>query len=132
MMSVFWKSVAGVLIALILWLCLEKHNKDISLLLTLAVCAMIIITALSFLHPIVSFLQKIQKIGNIDSDLYTVLIKAVGIGVLSELSALVCKDAGNDALGKTLQLLASSVILWMAIPLFNTLISLIEDILKTV
>jgi len=90
---------------------------------------MIIITALSFLHPIVSFLQKIQKIGNIDSDLYTVLIKAVGIGVLSELSALVCKDAGNASAGKALQILSAIVVLWISIPIFEKILSLLDKIL---
>ena len=129
MISIFWKSLAGVFVALILWLCLDRHNKDISLLLTFAVCAMIITAALSFLQPITTFLQKIQKLGNIDYNLYAVIIKIVGIGILSEIASLVCKDAGNASLGKALQLVSAVTVLWLSIPIFEEMLSLLEKIL---
>ena len=45
-MNVFIKAVAGVLIALILWISLGKQNKDFSVLLTLMVCAMVFMVAM--------------------------------------------------------------------------------------
>ena len=73
-MSVFWKAAAGVLTALILWISLNKHGKDISVLMTMAVCAMVIIAAVSFLQPIVNFLRKIQSVGNLDGELLSVIL----------------------------------------------------------
>jgi hypothetical protein len=50
--------------------------------------------------------------------------------MLAEITELVCKDAGNNTLGKALQILSTSVILWLSIPLFNELISLIQSVMN--
>lgn len=131
-MDIFIKAAGGVLVALVLHLILAKQGKDISLLLTIAVCCMVASSAVSYLDPVIVFFEKLQTLGQIDSGMLEIILKAVGIGLLSEITCLICTDAGNAALGKTLQLLASAVILWMSVPLFNSLISLVEEVLGSV
>lgn len=128
-MSIFLKATAGVLMTVVLCLTLSKQTKDLSALLTMAVCCMVVTAAITYLEPVVGFFEKLQSIGNLDSDMLRILFKAVGMGLLAEITALICSDAGNAALGKALKLLASAVILWISIPLFNSLIELVEDIL---
>ena len=128
-MNVFLRAIAGVLIALILWIILGKQNKDFSILLTLVVCTMIFAASVSFLQPLVQFIKRIQQLSEIDSDLVSVVIKAVGIGIIGEICCLICKDAGNESMGKALQLLSTSVILWISIPIFEKLLSLLENVL---
>ena len=131
-MSLLLKASAGVLTALILWLTLNKHAKDMSVLLTLAVCAMVVTVSIGFLQPVVSFLRRIQELGNLDSDLLSVVLKVVGIGLITEIATLICKDAGNESMGKALQLLSTVAVLWMSIPVFERLLSLLDKILGTV
>ena len=64
--------------------------------------------------------------------LIAILLKAVGIGILSEITCMICTDSGNAALGKVIQFLTSAVILWLCIPLFTQLIELIEGVLGAV
>ena len=131
-MDIFLKAVACALIAVVLCLVLAKQGKDISLVITIAVCCMIITAAISYLNPVIAFVDRLQTLGQLNSGMLEVLLKAVGIGLLTEISALACSDAGNASLGKALQLLASAVILWIAIPLLNELIELIKRILEAV
>lgn len=131
-MNEFLKASAGILTALILWLSLTKYNKENSVLLTLAVCAMVISVSLVFLQPIIDFLRTLQNMGELDTDLISVVLKAVGIGLISEISALVCKDAGNESMGKALQLLSSILVLWMSIPVFEKLLTLLDNVLGSV
>jgi len=128
-MNVFIKVIAGVLIALILGIVLEKPGKDLALLLTLTACAMVLIAAVNYLQPVMDFVQRLQVIGKLDSEILEILTKVVGIGLIAEITGLICTDAGNGALGKTLQVLAAVVILWLSIPILNQLLSLIETIL---
>ena len=128
-MNVFIKVIAGVLIALILGIVLEKPGKDLALLLTLTACAMVLIAAVNYLQPVMDFVQRLQVIGKLDSEILESLTKVVGIGLIAEITGLICTDAGNGALGKTLQVLAAVVILWLSIPILNQLLSLIETIL---
>lgn len=131
-MDVFIKATIGVLITLVLYLILARQGKDISTLLVVAVCCMVAAAAMNFLEPVVEFLRKLQTLGQLDSEMLRLILRAVGIGLLAEITGLICADAGNAALGKILQILASAVILWMSVPLFTSLIELVEEILVSV
>lgn len=131
-MDVFLKTVAGVLTAVILWLCVNKDNKGVSVLLTLAVCIMVVSVSAAFLRPIIDFIYKIQFIGELDEDLLAVVLKVVGIGLLAEISMMICKDAGNETMAKSLQILSAAVVIWMSIPVFERLLTLLDNILGTI
>lgn len=131
-MDNFVKATAGVLIALIISMVLSKQGKDFSILLTVLVCSIISITALNYLEPVITFFDRLQILGELDPSFIRILLRSVGIGIIAEISGLICTDAGNAALGKTLQILAGAVILWMSVPLFTNIIELIEEILVSV
>ena len=131
-MEIVLKAAAGALISVVLGLVVTRHSKESALLLTVAVCCMITAAMLTYLSPALEFFQKLKLIGNLDSDILSILLKSTGIALLSEITSLICTDAGNAALGKVLQLLAAVVILWLSIPLLNRLIDLLENILVSV
>lgn len=131
-MDTFLKATGGILIALILCLILTKQSKDISVLLTVLVCCMVSAVAIGYLEPVFDFFNKLESIANIDKQMLSVIVKAVGIGLLSEIVSLICTDSGNASLGKIVQILASCVILWLSIPLFTSLIELAEEILVAI
>ena len=128
-MDVYLKAIAGVLIAVILGVCVSKYNKDISLLLSITVCSMVAFVAASFLQPITEFIKSLQSLGNLNLEIVGIILKAVGVGILSEVTCMICADSGNNALAKVIQLLSSIVILWLMLPLLTMLLSLTEEIL---
>ena len=128
-MDLFLKAAAAVLLAVILYLVVNSHSKELAVLLTLAVCAMVVAAAGKFMQPVLVFAENLQSVGRLNSEYLSILLKVVGIGLLAEIAALVCNDAGNATLGKVLQMLASCVILWLSLPLLNGLIELVQEIL---
>lgn len=128
-MDTIIKATAGALISLILSLVLSKNNKDVSMLLSTAVCCMLGILAFTCFQPVMEFMRRLQVAGELNTEFVSLLLKASGIYILSEIAALICTDAGNAALGKTLQFLATALILYMSLPMFSQLLSLIETIL---
>lgn len=131
-MDLFAKVIGGVLISVVLYLALSKQSKELSVLLSLAVCCMVAAAAISYLEPVITFFEKLQTIAQLDTSLMLIILRAVGIGILSEIAALICIDAGNAALGKTLQIFACGAVLWMSVPLFTNLIDLVEEILISI
>jgi stage III sporulation protein AD len=129
-MDAFWKAIAAVLIAVIFGVFLQRQGKEAALLLTLTVCAMVAFLAVSYLDPVISFLEKLQALGGLDRGMVTVLLKAVGIGLISEICTAICSDSGNAALGKILQLLSAVMVLWLALPLLERLLDLLQKILE--
>lgn len=128
-MDIFLKATAGVLLCTVICLSMAKQGKDFSLILSIIVCVMVVIAALSFIDPIISFFSKLQSLAGWQDDMLKILLKAVGIGILSEITALICNDAGNAAMGKTLQTLATCAVLWLSLPLITQLVEILENIL---
>lgn len=129
-MNTFIKIAASVLIASLLTLILSKQGKDFSVLLMIAVCCMTAVITMQYMEPIIDLLQKLSNLANLDVQMLKILIKSVGIGILAEITSLLCADCGNATLGKSIQLFAAVLILYFSIPLFTKLIDLISDILS--
>ena len=131
-MGLYLRVCGGVLITLILILILGSKGRETGILLATAVCCMGTMAAVSYLEPVLHFLNQLTEIGGLDSELVSILLKAAGIGLLTELSALVCTDSGNGSLGKTLQILGSAVMLWLCLPMFTMLMEVLKGILGSV
>lgn len=131
-MNTFLKITAGILITALLSLVLSKQNKDFSILLVLAVCCMTFTITMQYLEPVIELLQRLSNLTNLDTAMFKILLKSVGIGILAEIVSLICADSGSATLGKTIQILATVIILYLSTPLFDKLIVLIEDILSVI
>lgn len=128
-MEKYFVAVAGILLTVILSLTLRKQNGELALLLSICGCVLVFGVAVSFLKPILEFLQNLRQIAALDNKMLAILLKVTGVAFLSEIVTTVCADAGNAALGKTLQLLASLVILYVSLPMMTALLELVEKIL---
>ena len=127
-MVLFWKAAAGALITVVLGLALG-NNRDFSMMLSLAACTMLSILALTYLEPILEFLRELESISQLQGDMLSILMKSAGIGLVAEIAAVICADAGNASLGKTLQFLGTGVILCLSLPILRTMLELIQKIL---
>ena len=126
-MELFWKAAAGVLIALVLGQALRE--KDMGLMLSMAVTTMVGLILLSYLQPVVVFLHSLQTMGEMEGNMLEILLKSLGIGIVTEITEMVCKDSGNASLGQAMQILGTAVILWLSLPIFHTLMQMLENIL---
>ena len=129
-MDTYFKAVGATLVAVIFILVLRREGREIGQLLSVLACVLVAMVALSYFRPIADFIQTLKRIGNLNGEMVSILLKVVGISVTAEVAALLCDDSGNSALGKTLQLLATAVILCLSVPLLNQLLGLIEGILE--
>lgn len=131
-MEQFFRVVALVLLAVVFVLILKNSNRGIGELLSLLVCCMVLMAAVNYLSPVIQFVESIQSISGLDGELLKILLKVVGISVTAEIASLLCEDAGNSAMGKTLQIFATAVILCLSLPMLTSLLQLIEGILKRI
>ena len=128
-MELYLQSIALVLIAAILGLMLHSQHKSMAALLSLGVCCIICVSAVRYLTPVMDLLKQLQQLAGISGQMVSILLKAAGIGLLSELAGLICTDAGDNALGKTVHFLSSGVILWISLPLLEQLLTLLQEVL---
>lgn len=131
-MDTILKAIGATLISVILGIVLSKQGKDFALLLTVTVCTMVAAAAILHLTPVVNFIQRLEQIGDLNDEMIGILLKCVGISIVTEIAALICIDAGQSAMGKGLQLLGTAVVLCLSIPIFSGLLDLVEDIIQAI
>lgn len=128
-MERFLQAAAGVMAATVLWIFLSKQGKEYALILSLGACSLVLLMFFQFFRPVVELLHRLQDLGDLQPEWLSVMLKALGIGLVVEMSSLICADAGNAALGKTMQILGAAAVLWLSIPLINSLLELLQQIL---
>ena len=128
-MTVYLQVCGAVLLAVIMVLALKSHNKETGTILAIAVCCMVALAALHYLQPVLTFLESLERLAGLDGNMVTTLLKVTGIGIIAEISNLVCKDAGNESMGKSMQLRGTAVILYLSMPRCAALLELLQKIL---
>lgn len=128
-MTLFLQVCGAVLLSVILILTLKSNAKDIASILTIAACCTVALAAMHYLRPVLDFLHVLEHLGNLHNGMTKILLKVTGIGIVTELAVLICKDAGSESLGKTMQLLGTAVVLYLSMPMFTALIELLQRIL---
>ena len=126
-MSEFWKTTSIVLLTVILGLAVGKTERDISAVLSLVAACIAAGVAVTILEPVLNYLWELQRLYDLPEGLVSVLLKAVGIALVAELSSAVCTDAGNALLGRMLQILGGAVVLSLSVPMFRTLMTIIKE-----
>lgn len=125
-MGIYWKVIAGILVSVVLCLSVDR---GIGAVLAISVCVMGMIVALEFARPILTLMQRMEAMADLSSDYGSVLYKVLGIGLTSEVAGMLCADTGNGAMGKMLKLLSHILILWLSVPLIESILSIIQQIL---
>ena len=128
-MDDFWKTTALVLLAVILSLSLDKTERDISAVMGIVALCIAACAAVTILNPVLNYLVELQRLFHLPDDLISILMKAVGIALVAELSASICADAGNASLGKMLQILGGAAVLTLSVPMFRTLMTIIKEMI---
>lgn len=109
---------------------LNKHGNEFALVITIILCCFLFGYTLEYLKSVISLSEKLRELSGINVQIFKILIKSVGIGLLSEIVMLICNDVGYSAIGKAVQLAGGITILWLSIPLFDNLLDLVEKILN--
>lgn len=128
-MDDFWKTTALVLLTVILSLSLDKTERDISAVMGIIALCIAACAAVTILNPVLNYLVELQRLFHLPDDLISILLKAVGIALVAELSASICADAGNASLGKMLQILGGAAVLTLSVPMFRTLMTIIKEMI---
>lgn len=129
-MENFFQAVSGVLVTIVLSQLLSNQNKSWASLLSMGVCAMVLFLGTLCLEPVVHFLEELEQLGNLQSDLVKILLKVSGIGIVTEITVMLCADSGNSSLAQSIRILSAGLILFLSLPIFRALLSLIQDILE--
>lgn len=127
-----YKAAGIAMIAVVLSLYIGKQMPDMAVLITIAACGIILLYGANYMEAVISFVHELTEVAQIDEIYLNTLLKCTGIGLVAEISALLCTDAGHASMGKALQITSVCCILWTALPIFTCLMDLLNRILGEV
>ena len=110
-------------------LVLRPTRPEIAALVSIAGCLVVLFMFVQSLSGVIVSIQNIVSRTGIRSDVFSALLKIIGIGYITEFSASICKDAGNDSMAQKVLLAGKVIILVLALPIVNNLIDIVVGIL---
>lgn len=117
--------VVGVLIALPL----RSYKSEYSLFISMAVCTCIFVYLISKLEIVLSYVDTIRSMIQVDNRYITMVIKMIGITYIAEFSVDICKDAGYQAIATQVEMFAKMSILLISMPVLMAFIETIGEFL---
>lgn len=104
---------------------IKELKPELSFLVSMAGSLVIILIVLSSFNTVIHLFDIIVKKTNINSELFSLILKIIGIGYLAEFAANICLDAGNKSVADKIILGGKIVILVKCFPIINSLIDII-------
>ncbi len=120
------------LITAVAALVLKSTKPELALAVTIAGSVILLLFAFEILRGSLTIFQRITEVTGIQSSLVKILLKMVGIGYLVEFSSGILSDFGQNALADKLVFCGKIIILVLAVPIIESLLTLILKLLELV
>ena len=118
-------AVAGVTVVTII----RKWNADFIPLVRLCIAILLAAIIFAMATPLVSYLQSLTALSGV-SGYAGVLIKALGIAVLTQCCAELCRESGESGAAGGVELAGKVEILLLCLPLINEILATAKELLS--
>ena len=106
----------------------QKTNKESALLISLGTAAVLLLFLLERAGPVLQQVEDLAASGPLEGEAVGLMLRAVGITVVGQVVARLCKDAGESALAYTVELAARAAVLAAALPALGRLLKYLGEI----
>lgn len=106
----------------------QKTNKEYALLISLGTAAVLLLFLLERAGPVLQQEEDLAASGPLEGEAVGLMLRAVGITVVGQVVARLCKDAGESALAYTVELAARAAVLAAALPALGRLLKYLGEI----
>ncbi len=130
-MEVIFKIIAVGLITCLATMIIKPIRSDFAVIIAIVGGMIIIFMVINYLSSVFETFREIIGITGLNSSLYTLLLKIIGIGYLVEFTAGICSDTGNSSLGDKVLLGGKIIILVMALPIITDILQIIMELLPS-
>lgn len=125
MLPVAAAALLGALCAVLL----RREAGELALLLAVVTSLVVLTMAASGCGELLALLGTLAETANIPDALLAPLLKVLGIEVVTNLSAHICRDAGEGGVAAAVELAGAVCALYTAIPVIQAVLILIEELL---
>ena len=108
---------------------IKKIKPELSILIILTGCCLILLSIVGSLKTAFSGVNGIFSLLNFDSNIVKCVFKILGVGYLVEFGASICNDSGHSSIAEKIVLAGKIAILIMCLPIISNLIKILIEIM---
>lgn len=116
--------------AAVLALFLRKYSPEYALIAGILAGIFLLFTVINEAAPIFSTLKRLFENAGLSTEYGSLLFKALGICILTQLSADACRDAGENGLANQTEWAGKIAILILALPLFENIAQIATQLIN--
>lgn len=128
-MEMIFRLGACAVVGAVCYRAIEKQAGEIASLLAVALCGVLLWGISSGMTAVLVLIRSLAEAAHVENALLEPLLKTVGISIVTSLSAQVCRDAGVGSAATVMELCGGFCALYAALPLVETVLSLIQEIM---
>ena len=110
-------------------LLLKETKPELSFAVTVTGSIILLLFAFELFRGSISIFNRIAETTGIKSSMVKIILKMVGIGYLVEFSAGILNDFGQNSVADKLVFCGKAVVLILAIPILESVLSLVSKLL---
>lgn len=124
-------AIAGLgILAAVLCMIVRQYRPEMALGLSTACGVLIMAAAVAMLAPSVSAIATLTEAAGLDDGYAQILLKALAVCYITQLSADCCRDAGEGAIASKVELAGKAAIVAVSLPVFASLAELVTELIN--
>lgn len=117
-------------VAALLSLVIRQYKPEYAMLLSLACSVAVILYVVGAVAQIADAISSLLDNTLIPEDMAVIVIKCLGISILTELAGQTCRDAGESAAAGKIELAGKAALIIVSLPLFIRILSISASLLN--
>lgn len=123
------KIAALALCAIVLIILVKNYKPEFGVFTAIGCSVIILYFLIDSLRYAFAYMADLYNGLNYGKSYFPIMIKILAIAYVTEFTAQLCKDAGETSIGSKVELGGKIIIFCVAIPVFTSIFSLVEQLL---
>lgn len=124
-------AIAGIgILSAALCVIVRQYKPEMALGISAACGVLILIAVITILSPSVEAIVQLTEAAGLDNGYAAILLKALAVCYITQLSADCCRDAGEAAIATRIELAGKAAIVVISLPVFSSLAELVTKLIK--
>ncbi len=117
------------IVAAFLALLLRRQQKEMAVLLGISASLLLFMYALADVGKVLVYLKDTADVGGVREEA-EILLKALGIAAMTQITTDICKEAGETAMAGQVEMVGKAEILLLSLPLLTKLLGVVQEFLS--
>lgn len=128
-MTLLIKAAVTVIVGALMSLLLRRSAPELGLAVSISVSLLAAAFAMELVSGLSEILSLVREETGLSPAVVGPVMKCVGVGIVTRLSADICRDAGQSAAASAVELCGTACALVTALPLIRSLLKMISEML---